>query len=592
MINGMTAGLIESDASAALSETVSLLFEAQPSDVLFWSGAGISGDAPTRAPLGNTLTDRAINEAFDGDLLDSLRYAYSSLGIRRDRPRLEAILEVAAAEHGVRCLALLLDDLRDPAPNGNHHFFARHTLDGGHHVTANFDTCIERAGGDPDRIFHFHGSMSGSGGVQELGARVSGIERGFSRAQRAALDRSLAAAREIVVVGYSGLDYFDVDPYWRDAARRGLVAHRRVIWVNHASEWGVLVGRACIRQQLRTFADLGGAEVYEISAPTRSLLNLMAAKWNIPLIAPPPKAQQRERAPFDADPSARAHATTRFLVTAGLHGAVRRRLAGVQLTVEEHQWAAEAAWVAGRYREAGHHWEVAFAGDDAVSRAKRQEREAACLWLRGRLRAARKLLLQASDEAARHAIDPRLRLLIAETLARVLVHMRRLPDTRLLVTPWWKNRSAALLDEIEHILLEKADGRVLPIHLRARVATARADLISQPIPDTDLEPTRDFNESEALGAMTNYLHASLRRRVEQPRTGDGGPPAPWEYRRLREQFLALGAAGDAARVPLIPGAARAFPLTTVIRDLSRCDFTAYHLARLISGHVVMRIRGR
>jgi hypothetical protein len=592
MIDAMTEERSSADATLALQVAVSSLLDTGPADVLFWSGAGVSGDAPTLGPLGTTLTDRAIAEAFDGDLLDCLRQAYSALNLPRDRPRLEAVLDVVVAEHGPHTLSDLLNDLRDPPPNGNHHFFAAHTRLGGGHATANFDTCVERAGGDPDRIVHFHGSFSAAGGVDELGARVSGIERGFNRHQREALDRRLDAATVLVVVGYSGLDYFDVDPYWRDAAERGIFNGRRVVWINHAPDWGLLAGRACARKQLRIFADLGAADVYQVDAPTREVLNRMAVAWNMPPIPPPPPVQRRPHMRFEVTPTAKARATTRFLASAGLRGVVRQRLSGHQLTLEEHGWAADAAWGAGQYCNAALHWAQSYAADDPASRAIRGEREAACLWLRGRLRAARTLLLRTLDDAAEQGVDPQLRLLIAETLARVLAHMRRLPDTRLLVTRSSRIRAVSLLDDIEQTLQDEADGRSLPIHLRARVASARADLAGQHRPESGHEPIRDFDESEALGAMVNYQHAALRARAERRRDGDGGPPARWEYTRHRDRFRALGDTADAARVPLLPGAARVFPATTVVRDLARCDFTTYHLIRLAALHLFQRIRER
>jgi len=220
-----------------LRDAASDLFDVAPDRIAFWSGAGISGDAPTQGPLGFALTDRALSQAFEQDsLLDALRGAYSALELERDRPRLESVLDVVVAEHGLGVLEGLLADLRDPPSNGNHRLFADHTLVGGRHVTANFDTCIERAGGDAAQIVHLHGSFTDAGGIGMLGARLSRIERGFRPDMRDALDMLLAEIEVLVVVGYSGLDYFDVDPYWREAAARGLFHGRRVVWVNHAAD--------------------------------------------------------------------------------------------------------------------------------------------------------------------------------------------------------------------------------------------------------------------------------------------------------------------------------------------------------------------
>ena len=70
------------------------LFVHPPDRVVFWSGAGISGDAPTQGPLGWALTDRALEQAFDApSLLAPLREAYHALGLERVRPRLESVLD-------------------------------------------------------------------------------------------------------------------------------------------------------------------------------------------------------------------------------------------------------------------------------------------------------------------------------------------------------------------------------------------------------------------------------------------------------------------------------------------------------------------
>jgi hypothetical protein len=194
------------DAQMLLRAAAQALLTAPPERVTFWSGAGINGDPPTQAPLGYKLTDRALVQAFDSEpLLEALRSAYAALCVPRDGPRLESALDVAAAEHGTDVLGGLLVDLRDPSPNGSRQFFAEHTRRGGRHVTANFDTCIERARGDPARIMHVHGPFT-TGGAETLGARLSHIERGFDVDQKSELDALLTNMDLLVVVGFSGLD--------------------------------------------------------------------------------------------------------------------------------------------------------------------------------------------------------------------------------------------------------------------------------------------------------------------------------------------------------------------------------------------------
>ena len=90
---------------ALLSDRVGELFGGLPERVTFWSGAGISKDAPTQAPLGIALTERALEQAFERDtLLRELRAAYRALELDRALPRLETVLDVAADEHGTDIL--------------------------------------------------------------------------------------------------------------------------------------------------------------------------------------------------------------------------------------------------------------------------------------------------------------------------------------------------------------------------------------------------------------------------------------------------------------------------------------------------------
>ncbi len=71
-------GSMSYDAQTPLRSSALDLFAAPPDQTTFWSGAGISGDPPTQGSIGCALTDRALEQAFDRDvLLDKLRGAYT-----------------------------------------------------------------------------------------------------------------------------------------------------------------------------------------------------------------------------------------------------------------------------------------------------------------------------------------------------------------------------------------------------------------------------------------------------------------------------------------------------------------------------------
>ena len=501
----------------------------------------------------------------------------------RRLPRLETVLDVAVAAHGIGVLAELLADLISPPPNAQHQFFAEHLLVGGHHVTANFDTCIERAGGDESRLVHLHGVV---GSWEAMGARLSVIEKGLPDTLQSQLRSIISASDLLVVVGYSGLDYFDVDPFWRDCNGEKLLEGKTVLWVEHNdSGWEVGEDPSRPHPQLRGFA-AGGAEVHVIRAPTRDVLSALAVNWSIPPMDNVLPWEERDPVELGLDSEARERATTRLFAVMGLHDTVRERLAGRTLDREEHDWAASAAWTAGQYRISADHWAKAKPGADPETTAIRTERRAAALWLRGELRHARRELDGGLERAELEGVSPEERLVMAETLGRVLAHMARLPDTRLLVTSARRREALGYLDRAEAEL-----SGPLGVEMTARVDSVRAALTGGAESRPGEEPVQDFNQSEALLAMLNYRHAELRKRAERGEVID-----PSEYRRQADDFSCIGDWGDAARVPLLPGAEFAFSPGSVWKGFREVDFTEWHRIRLFAAwygrRTVRRMRAR
>ena len=146
------------------------------------TGAGISADLPTGAPVGNGLADRALEHCFTAHAAEIAAGYYLKLRVPRSRPRLETLLDVVRRVHGLATLVDVLADLRQPLPNGLHEFFAAHASAGGRHITANFDPCIESAASANGRqvnVLHFHGSFADDQSGDSLGATLARIERGF-----------------------------------------------------------------------------------------------------------------------------------------------------------------------------------------------------------------------------------------------------------------------------------------------------------------------------------------------------------------------------------------------------------------------------
>jgi hypothetical protein len=222
---------------------LSFLAGMAPRSVVFGSGAGISRDAPTGGPLGAELTKRVLDTYFVPGIYEDLQRRYRRLEVvdEQARPRLETVLDTAVGTYGLELLTDALSDLVAASPNAHHAFFAEHLAAGGRHITANFDTCIERARAPvTQRPVHFHGALdSGTSRaeLEALGRRLSVIENGLPARMQDQLDEFLASedVQALVFVGYSGSDFFDAGPYLLQRGLRHL-AGKVVAWLSWALE--------------------------------------------------------------------------------------------------------------------------------------------------------------------------------------------------------------------------------------------------------------------------------------------------------------------------------------------------------------------
>lgn len=541
-------------------------FLAPPERTLFWSGAGISVDAPTHGPKGEDLVQRALAHAFLPSVARTVAWYYWTLGTVRERPgpprrspRLETVLQVVEAVHGEEVLADLLSDL-DAQPNPLHRFFADHLSRGGSHVTMNFDTCIERAGrGDwkPGALLHVHGELGSRG----IGATLARIERGLPREIRDPLREMLLAPgiRSMVFVGYSGSDFFDVDPFLASLPKDSL-AGRNVLWIEHRGDLRAVEPR---RRQLEALHD-AGARVREVWTLTRAALEEVGRPWRLPLgVGGGEGRPWQPQIPISEGMKKRASIELFSLM--GLHKEVDRLLdpddpSGWELV-------AHTRWAEGRYTEAGAAWATARAG---ASKARKVERVGAVAWIRGEYRRARDVLVTALEEADGTFED---RLALAETLARVYVHMRRSPDSWRLATPQLRT---FVLDHLPDPRDLDEAGRPLGTHLANRVASARSAVGAATAAIAD--PVQSFGEYEALNAELNYRQAELREEAAH------GTAIPAEFHSLVQDFNILGADGDAARAVLLAGPC-VYPLPELCRATRALQITRRQRNRLLAASI-------
>lgn len=535
----------------------SAALETQPAQTVFWSGAGISVDPPTSAPKATELVARAFEHCFDAGTANVIAGYYRRLDVPRSdlRPRLETVLDVVNRIHGDGTLRDLLSDLAVRPPNPLHRFFAAHLLAGGRHVTTNFDTCIETAASRPVPVVHVHGSLAGG----DLGATLARIERGLPIDTREAVMRVLSArdTRLVVFVGYSGSDFFDVDPFLRALAPASL-AGRDVLWVNHSKATAAVPPT---RQQLEWLSE-AGASVSEVDAPTREVLTTFGERWGIALRDDDSDGRRDDawRLSVGVTDEQRERATLELYAVMGLHREVDKMLPAPR-DESEAELLAHTRWAQGRYEDAGRAWR-ARAG---ASEAAQIERAAAVLWIRGQYRQAAAMLVAALRDGG----APEEKLLLAETLARVYDHAQRYPDTRGLADERLRRFTLDQLPDPDELA---AEGTPLGIHLRSRVRSARAALgVAAPASE---DAILSFGEYEALSAQLNYRHSELRDRRRHEHVD------PLELQELRGSFEIIGADGDAARTTLLGGLG-AFSWKDVCWAPWRLDVTLRHRLRLL-----------
>lgn len=251
-----------------------------PSKTIFWVGAGVGANAPCSLPLGNELTDAYLKAALGEELTerfilywnnhvpqirdcvqkgdwhapgDGEQYTPDDVRSGRawDRPRLEFIIgEVNKLDQEFQSIRFQKPENRrryarkysinaishfaEAEPNILHYWLADFARAGAMIVTANFDTCIEKAlmGNTPPDpafcagvrgietgagfIYHIHGVATDRDIQKNLGATVNNISKRLPVEFTEKLKKCFLDGYDIVFVGYSGLDFFDVRPFFEE----------------------------------------------------------------------------------------------------------------------------------------------------------------------------------------------------------------------------------------------------------------------------------------------------------------------------------------------------------------------------------------
>jgi hypothetical protein len=583
-----------------MCELSGLISATEPQSAVMWSGAGVSVDGPASLPTGWELTKRVFDAFFDDVALDTVLRHHAGVGWRlanpchHDRrpagprlPRLETVLGVAARVHGDDAVPDVLADAYDAEPNRLHEFFAAHLDRGGRHVTANFDDCIERAADerypgwrDRGTILHFHGSVAGDLAGRSLGATLRRIEGGFDDRQAAALRSMLPSRGTLLIVGYSGSDFFDVDTTVAGLPP-GALEGLRVIWVCHGNhDWHPIDASGEGVPPLTKLLQRAGARIAVGCGPTSDLLAELARRWGLAAVTS--ATVRTPRIPhIDSDGARRREATFQLFRELGLIGEVATLLRSGDLGSADRAevWRArsEVLWERGRWDVLRSMWrlpEVRALLPAAVC----DERVGASYWVQGRLLPAYLWLTW----HRRLCGDEVQALMLAETEGRVIEHMARVPDLRQLARLLVPSMIAQL----------GSTNQAAGVHLYRRrndLASSLRSITGEARETTEAETSSLwFTEAGGLLAALNYRHRQYRDTYQAASVTDAELASG--YRRLQRQFDSIGSPSGRFRIHLLPGAERVFSAREIIEGLLALQYGWWHRIRLFARYLPLRIR--
>lgn len=591
-------------AAILIQDLATLIASPGPASVTMLSGAGISAPGPASLPTGAELTERTFAALFAPGTLETILRHHAAVGWwssdpcergmrqpRRPRPpRLETVLGVAEQVYGYAIIRDVLADVANAQPNRLHRFFAAHLKAGGNHITANFDGCIEQAA-DADfagwrksgRIYHFHGSLAEDPSGRSLGATLTRIEGGFDDDQAMRFRQIIPNGGVLAIFGYSGTDFFDVDVALA-ALPPDALADLSVFWVahNHDAAWHDIDPYGKTAPPLARHFRRAGATVRMICGPTDHLIAALARHWSFPDLGRP--ARRRPRSPvIAANEEARRAATFLLHCHLGLHDEAARVIRDGPLAqvdpVAVWQAQSEHLWEHGRWNDLRRMWRSSRV-PAALCGAIRAERIGATLWVQGRLIPAY-LWLSFHRRRCENASD---RLLLAETEGRVVEHMARVPELRMLAGRLAPGMTAVI----------GRTSQVAGVHQYRR----RNDLTSSlraiggdPREEAEAATSSHwFAEAGSIRAALSYRHRHYRDTYQEKLIKDG--ELATRYRELQAHYRSVGSQAGSYRTHLLPGAERVYSLGEVARGVMTLQYGWWHRIRLILHHFTLRVRYR
>lgn len=275
-----------------LSNPLPGLISDHPSEVLFWTGAGISIDPPSCLPSGYQLTKDVVDSFCIPGTWEKIifylgRAKYSHLDREiKTIPRLESVLGHIVSLLGSDFLLRLYT--LNPNPNYYHFFFAEHLLQHGKHITMNIDLGIENAlcligGSDPTRsLLHLHGDFREK--PSDLGLTFENISKGLPKNLASQAQYLIDTSNTLVFIGYSGSDFFDVNPFFLAMIGNNDLSKKTIYWIDFNKDFCFHIKYSSSDKKILILDALSecGAKCFLWKGPPCSFLDRLVEHWNMP----------------------------------------------------------------------------------------------------------------------------------------------------------------------------------------------------------------------------------------------------------------------------------------------------------------------
>jgi len=239
------------------------------SEVLFFTGAGISAASPTDFPLGDEFHN-LILQYYTGlkcreitKLIESRKFTFEQT-CQVISDEYKKLSEDPIRNPVFLLLSAIFQHYEGRLENDYHKYFRTHLNKGGKHCTVNLDQFIEldrisqfskdpqvnyqiftaqRAAEDyfnykgfqhSSYLFKLHGDVN-EDYVNNQGFLYEIIKNGFPAATKSFLELTLGSNRLVIFIGYGGVDKFDIIPFFKEKRDKYFVT-TKALWIDYSKE--------------------------------------------------------------------------------------------------------------------------------------------------------------------------------------------------------------------------------------------------------------------------------------------------------------------------------------------------------------------